>query len=125
MITGKYKFNLKRSPVDPRDFLLGTVYPGAVDLPLVWDLRPQMQPVRDQGQEGSCSAETASEIKEWQEKVDQGYNGYMSPQFIYNLERAMDVLVRAKNRHYKQVATNRVSLELEKGKRNAISNTSI
>lgn len=42
-----------------------------------------------------------------------------------NLERAMDVLVRAKNRHYKQVATNRVSLELEKGKRNAISNTSI
>ena len=37
MITGKYKFNLKRSPVDPRDFLLGTVYPGAVDLPPIWE----------------------------------------------------------------------------------------
>ena len=85
MITGKYKFNLKRSPVDHKDFLLGTIYPGAVDLPPIWDLRPQMQPIRDQGPEGSCSAETASEIKEWQEKVDQGYNGYMSPQFIYNL----------------------------------------
>jgi len=80
-----YKFNLQRSPIDARDFMLESIYPIQVDLPLEWDLRPNMQPIRDQGREGSCSAQTAAAMKEWQEKVDVGFNQYMSPQFIYNL----------------------------------------
>jgi C1A family cysteine protease len=85
MITGTYKFNVKRSPIDNRDFKVGAIYPDQVTLPVEWDYRKQMNPIRDQGQEGSCLAETVSAMKEWQELVDQGYKGYMSSQFVYNL----------------------------------------
>jgi intein/homing endonuclease len=85
MLATNYKFSLKRSPVDQRDFLLSSVYPINVKLPEVYDLRSDLPPVRDQGNQGSCSAQTAAEMKEWQEKVDVGYTGYFSPQFIYNL----------------------------------------
>ena len=85
MIMQRYKFDLQRSPADERDFLLSTVYPADVTLPVEYDLRKQMKPVRDQGIQGTCSAQTAAAMKEWQERVDTGYIGYMSPQFIYNL----------------------------------------
>lgn len=81
----KYKFNLEPSPIDPRDYLLETIYPVTVELPKVWDLRPQMRPIRDQGTQGTCSAQTIAAMKEWQELVDIGFNKYMSPQFVYNL----------------------------------------
>jgi C1A family cysteine protease len=81
----QYKFNLQKSPVDPRDFMLEAVYPDPVVLPEIWDLRPQMQPIRDQGQQGTCSAQTAAAMKEWQEYVDIQFRAYMSPQFVYNL----------------------------------------
>lgn len=81
----QYLFNLEKSPVDPKDFMLESIYPEPVQLPEVWDLRPQMRPVRDQGRQGTCSAQTASAMKEWQESVDVKYKEYMSPQFVYNL----------------------------------------
>jgi len=80
-----YKFNLQRSPIDKRDFLLSSVYPADVKLPEVLDLRPQMRPIRDQGVQGTCSAQTAAAMKEWQEQTDVNFKEYMSPQFIYNL----------------------------------------
>lgn len=80
----EYKFNLEKSPVDNRDFMLESIYPIQVDLPEVWDLRSNLPAIRDQGQQGSCSAQTAAAMKEWQEKIDVGLKGYMSPQFIYN-----------------------------------------
>jgi C1A family cysteine protease len=80
-----YKFNLKRSPVDNRDILLRSVYPQEIVLPATLDLRGNMPPVRDQGNQGSCSAQTAAEMKEWEERTDIGFTGYMSPQFVYNL----------------------------------------
>ena len=43
-----------------------------------------MLPARDQGSQGSCYAQSAACAKEWQEKQDYGFEGYMSPQFIYN-----------------------------------------
>jgi C1A family cysteine protease len=85
MLINNYKFALKRSSIDQRDFLLSSVYPIHVKLPETYDLRHDLPPVRDQGNQGSCSAQTASEMKEWQERVDVGYTGYFSPQFIYNL----------------------------------------
>jgi C1A family cysteine protease len=80
-----YKFNLKKSPIDVRDYMLEAIYPEAVKLPEEWDLRPQMRPIRDQGQQGTCSAQTAAAIKEWEEFVDVKFEAYMSPQFVYNL----------------------------------------
>ena len=79
-----YKFNLQRSPIDPRDFMLESIYPVQVDLPEVWDLRNNMPSIRDQGQEGSCSAQSAAAMKEWEERIDVQFRDYMSPQFIYN-----------------------------------------
>jgi cathepsin K len=80
-----YQFNLKKSPVDPRDFMVESIYPDPVTLPDVWDLRSNMRPIRDQGQQGTCSAQTAAEMKEWEELVDVQFKDYMSPQFVYNL----------------------------------------
>ena len=84
MDTSKYLFNLKKSPHDPRDYMVESIYPDTVVLPEVYDLRPQMQPIRDQGQQGTCSAQTAAAMKEWQELVDVYFRAYMSPQFVYN-----------------------------------------
>ena len=83
--TSKYSFNLQKSVVDPRDFMMEAIYPDPVALPAVWDLRPQMKPIRDQGQQGTCSAQTVAAMKEWQEEVDVKFQDYMSPQFVYNL----------------------------------------
>ena len=80
----KYIFTLQRSPIDPRDFLIESIYPEEVVLPEEWDLRPQMRPVRDQGSQGTCSAQTAAAMKEWEETADVQFKEYMSPQFIYN-----------------------------------------
>jgi len=81
----KYLFNLEKSPVDKRDFMLESIYPNRVVLPEIWDLRPQMRPVRDQGQQGTCSAQTAAALKEWEELTDVELREYLSPQFVYNL----------------------------------------
>lgn len=80
-----YVFNLQPSPKDDRDFLLESIYPYSVALPATLDLRNGMPSVRDQGQYGTCSAQTAAAMKEWQERVDVNFKSYMSPQFIYNL----------------------------------------
>lgn len=81
----QYLFNLEKSPVDPRDFMLESIYPEPVKLPEIWDLRAQMRPIRDQGTQGTCSAQTAAAMKEWQEGLDIKFVDYMSPQFVYNL----------------------------------------
>jgi len=85
MDTSKFKFNLKRSPINAKDVMLENIYPQEVSLPSEWDMRPQLRPVRDQGTQGTCAAQTAAEMKEWEENVDLQFKDYMSPQFIYNL----------------------------------------
>lgn len=86
----QYKFNLEKSPTDPRDYMLESIYPKAVVLPDKWDLRKDMRQIRDQSTQGTCSAQTAGAIKEWQEYVDLGFKEYMSPQFVYNLRPNQD-----------------------------------
>ena len=80
-----YVFNLQPSPKDDRDFRLESIYPYSVALPSTLDLRPGLPAIRDQGEQGTCSAQTAACMKEWQEKVDVGFRHHMSPQFVYNL----------------------------------------
>jgi C1A family cysteine protease len=80
-----YKFDLQRSPLDTLDFMLESIHPEEVILPEEWDLRPHMRAIRDQGNQGTCSAQTAAAMKEWQEHADVQLEEWMSPQFVYNL----------------------------------------
>ena len=41
----KYKFNLERSPIDPKDFMLESIYPEPITLPDEYDLRRNIPPV--------------------------------------------------------------------------------
>lgn len=80
----KYKLLDKPSPVDERDFVAETIYSDEGELPETLDLRDALPHVRDQGSQGTCSAQTAACMKEWQERKDVGFKDHMSPQFIYN-----------------------------------------
>jgi C1A family cysteine protease len=75
-----------KSPDDSRDWIAESIYPAKdeLNLPKELDLRKDLQPVRSQGKQGTCAAQTAACMKEWQEKKDVGLNEYFSPQFIYN-----------------------------------------
>lgn len=72
---------------DGRDHIAGTVYKNlgieAGGYPDTLDMRPNLPSIRTQGSRGTCAAFASSCIKEWQEKTDSGYSGYMSPEFIY------------------------------------------
>lgn len=83
----EYKLNLLPSPNDNRDFIFKkenivrteTTYPNKLDL------RKELMPVRNQGVQGTCYAQSACCMKEWQEKQNYEFNEYFSPQFFYNL----------------------------------------
>lgn len=73
------------SPQDLRDWKAESIYSVlAIDIPEVYDLRPYLLPIRDQGSQGACSAFSAACIKEYQEYKNVSLDEYMSPQFIYN-----------------------------------------
>jgi len=79
----KYKLNVRKSPLDKRDWKASAIYPKIV-LPEVVDYRDEQLPIRDQGNQGSCAAMAGAAMKEWQERIDVALDEYMSPQFIYN-----------------------------------------
>jgi len=76
--------NTVPSPDDSRDWTAESIYDSRVSLPNYVDHRYKLQAVRNQGRQGSCAAQTAACMKEWQENKDIGFNNYMSPQYIYN-----------------------------------------
>ena len=83
----RYQVNVEPSPEDLRDFRYASHLPPIVSLEhLPEDLNhtPQMPPVRDQGRQGSCVAQALSSMKEWHERRDIGFQGHMSPQFLYD-----------------------------------------
>lgn len=89
----KFLLNIEKSPVDKRDFVAETIYPDNVDYPDELDLRPDLQDIRNQGSQGTCSAQVAACMKEYQEYKLQklaGVEGKMSPQFVYNLREEPD-----------------------------------
>ena len=82
------------SPFDARDLfeedrILGdtNATPATPPTPPTLDLRPHLQPIRHQGSQGSCAAQSAACMKEFQEKFDNGLDHHFSPQFIYNNRR--------------------------------------
>ena len=79
------KLNVKKSPRDRRDYVYKGSYGNmSSTIPTVLDLRSDLQPIRNQGNQGTCYAQTVACVKEWQEKKDSGFDEYMSPQFFYN-----------------------------------------
>ena len=85
-----YLNNTVPSPNDQRDWLGESIYPVGFQLPLIVDHRYALQPIKDQGTQGTCAAQTAACMKEWQELHDVKFNQYMSPQFIYNNRKNQD-----------------------------------
>jgi C1A family cysteine protease len=79
-----YLLNVRPSPADARDYRASAIYP-IISLPAELDLRPKLQPIRDQGSQGACAAMAGAAMKECQEFTDSLLNEYFSPQFIYNL----------------------------------------
>lgn len=68
-----------------RSIYLGPRESTTIDLPMTFDMRPDLTAVRDQGRQGSCVAHAGVVMKEWQERKEIGYRSQLSPQFIYNL----------------------------------------
>ena len=78
-------YNAKKSIEDDRDFIYEDFIKFNYNqLPIVVDYRNELQPIRNQGDQGSCYAQSAACMKEWQELKDIGVKEYMSPQFFYN-----------------------------------------
>ena len=78
--------NAKKSKVDNRDFIYEELIKNFNTdiLPRIVDYRNELQPIRNQGDQGTCYAQAAACMKEWQEYKDYGLNEYLSPQFFYN-----------------------------------------
>lgn len=76
-----YICNLKNSVADTRDY----IYIGNLNkIPEILDYRNELQPIRNQGSQGTCFAQTAACVKEWQEYKNNKFIQYFSPQFFYN-----------------------------------------
>jgi hypothetical protein len=76
--------SLKKSPEDSRDYHFVNFKVSNQKYPNTLDFRSVLKPIRNQGQQGTCAAQAAACMKEYQEKIDHDFNGYMSPQFVYN-----------------------------------------
>tara|TARA_Y100000389_G_scaffold201835_1_gene245514 strand:+ start:12036 stop:13043 length:1008 start_codon:yes stop_codon:yes gene_type:complete len=76
----KFQLNAIKSSFDNRDY----IYKNTDVLPKTLDYRPTLMPIRNQGAQGTCYAQSAACMKEWQEKMDYGFSEYFSPQFFYN-----------------------------------------
>jgi C1A family cysteine protease len=76
-----------RSTPDLRDRVAENIFPAArnLNLPETLDLRNRLLPIRNQGQQGTCVAQTGACMKEWQESLEIGLDEHLSPQYIYNL----------------------------------------
>lgn len=75
--------NVKKSEEDKRDWVFDDIC-SSKSIPLSCDYRNQLMPVRNQGTQGTCYAQSAACMKEWQERKDYGLEEYLSPQFFYN-----------------------------------------
>jgi len=72
---------IKPSTIRYKTFLVGLR--SLPSFPDTLDLRNNIGPVRDQGTIGSCASFASSAMKEWQERTEGTFNGYLSPAYIY------------------------------------------
>ena len=81
----KIQLFVEQSPRDNRDWIAETIFSSSTTYPKKLDLRKDLQDIRNQGNSGTCVAQSATCMKEWQEKKDVNLSAHLSPQFIYNL----------------------------------------
>ena len=72
---------IKPTTITYKTFLVGLR--SIPTFPDILDLRNNIGPVRDQGTLGSCASFASSAMKEWQERNDGTFSGYLSPAYIY------------------------------------------
>jgi len=83
-ITQMTMYNIVPSPRDDRDWNSEAIYDTTTKIPRTLDLRKKLNVTKNQGYQGTCAAHVAACMKEWQERKDVGFKGYMSSQFVYN-----------------------------------------
>jgi C1A family cysteine protease len=71
------------STPDARDWKYIDHIDTDVTIPQTLDLRNKLPSVHNQGSRGTCAANTAAVIKEYHERIEVGYDGQMSPEFVY------------------------------------------
>lgn len=82
-----HKYGWKRDKVDRRDFLI-TRYLGS--LPAFVDLSSECTPIRDQKQEGACTAFASCGLMEFNRNKLKLEQEIFSPQFLYYNERVIE-----------------------------------
>ena len=80
----EHVLTFKQSPDDERDFIFKNENLNTFKntFPETLDLRNELMPVRNQGSQGTCYAQSVACMKEWQEKRNYGFDEYFSPQFF-------------------------------------------
>lgn len=86
----KYKLNLRKSLDDGRDWRAENIYAAGL-LPETFSVRDKLGPIRDQGSFGTCAAQTAICIKEYQEFAEDGLLETFSPMFVYAHRTPKDI----------------------------------
>jgi C1A family cysteine protease len=84
----QHQYKLKRQKPDERDIPFDhQAFLGAAPLPSGFDLRPGCPPVRDQGQEGSCTSFAGTVCREM---LAEGPSLILAPACLYYEERALE-----------------------------------
>jgi C1A family cysteine protease len=87
----KRQYLLKKDPVDLRDKVFRSTFAKVEHLPVEVDLRPQLSPIVDQGQLGSCTANAiASGLREYITLKEQQPLTRLSRLFLYWHERQLE-----------------------------------
>lgn len=83
------RYGFHKSPKDHRDLSAFRIL-APTPIPPAVDLSQWTGPVKDQGQEGSCTAHAGSENLEYLFRKFKNQQPIFSPQFLYYVERQMD-----------------------------------
>jgi C1A family cysteine protease len=84
------RYGYIRNPPDHRDFGISSLALGVTEPSPSFSLKPWLGPVKDQGDEGSCTAHTGTENSEFLYRKYRGESPIFSPAYLYYLARVID-----------------------------------
>ena len=85
-------YNVKQSTNDYRDIIFDKLVSSELSLLPQCNYISDLLPIRDQGLQGTCFAQSAACMKEWQEKRDIGLNEYLSPNF-FTIKETIGIII--------------------------------
>jgi len=89
----RHRYNWRPDHPDFRDKLFSVPVAKVSSVPKSMDLRPDMPPVVDQGQEGSCTGNAGAGLRDYM-LLQKGIVHASSRQFIYYNERSLEGTIR-------------------------------